>query len=99
MKQKTRSISAKELKMLTGMDTLPRAICDIAERMKRRSWSLGNKALSWSGVNWEKDTVLFLWLANAGENCVAYNYFTTNIADAIDCISGNLNPQEVTRRA
>ena len=99
MKKPKRSISAKEVKRLTGKETLVRAICDITDRMKRRSWKLGEKSLEWSGINWERDTVLFFWAESTWDNCVAYSYFTTSIADAIDCISGRLNPQEVTRRA
>lgn len=60
---------------------------------------IGEYRVQFSGINWIKDTVLFFWCQNAGENAVAYRYWTTSIENAIDCISGKLSPETTKRRA
>lgn len=97
---KDRSINAKELKTLTNQSSLPRAITAIAIRMQKRTWKLAGKLVEWSGINWEKDFVLFSLIESAGENSASYRYWRVAIEDAMDCITGNLDGlQTLERRA
>lgn len=94
-----RSISSSELKKLTGAARLNQAISLIASRLEKRNWMIGEYNVQYSGINWAKDTVLFFWCQNAGENAAAYRYWTTSTEDAIDCISGKLSPETTERKA
>lgn len=94
-----RSISSSELKKLTGATRLNQAISLIASRLEKRNWMIGEYRVQFSGINWSKDTVLFFWCQNAGENAVTYRYWTASIEEAIDCISGKLSSDSVERRA
>lgn len=88
---KNRSITAKELKSLTKTDSLPRSLMEIANRLKRRTWTVKGKTVEWSGINWEKDYVSYSLIESSGENSASYRFWRCSIEDAIDCISGNLD--------
>lgn len=84
-----KSISAQEIKSLTKQPTLPRAIAVLAKRLEARHWKHGERSFSFSGINWDKDYVLFcaIWSVEGG---AAYQYLKASIADTCDCLTGNL---------
>jgi hypothetical protein len=94
-----KSISSSELKSLTGAKKLNQAISIIASRLEKRNWMIGEYRVQFSGINWIKDTVLFFWCQNAGENLASYRYWTISIEDAIDCINGKIALEITERRA
>ena len=94
-----RSITATELKKLTKMKRLAPALSAIYTRLEKRAWRIGGYRVEPAGINWEQDYILFSYIANAGENSVTYRYWRTPIAEAIDCLSGDLQPHQVERRA
>jgi len=59
--------------------------------MQSRIWKMANKVVQWSGINWDKDYVLFSLIESAGENAASYRYWRVSIEDAIDCVSGKLD--------
>ena len=95
----TRSITANELKDVTKMKRLAQALSAVYARLVKRTWRIGEYRVEPAGINWEQDYVLFSYIANAGENSATYRYWRTPIAEAIDCLSGDLQPHQVERRA
>jgi hypothetical protein len=86
-----RSITAKELCATLKASRLAEAITLLANRLQRRNWKCNGQPFAWSGINWEKDYVLFFRCWTAGEGLAGYRYLRTPIADAMDCTSGTLD--------
>lgn len=85
-----RSISAYELKQLTGQRSLMHALNVAGERIERRTWRDAEREYRFAGLDWRKDRVLFFACWNVAPGVAAYRHKALSIADALDTPTGNL---------
>jgi hypothetical protein len=89
-------MKASEMKALTGAKNKWIASSMLCDRIKARKWKyLGDEA-SFAGHDMRKNLVHFCITKSAGIGCCSHRRIALSMEDAIDCISGYINPNEVT---
>lgn len=84
-------MDAKEMKLLTGAKTKLAAIGILYARLEKRNWSYAGIPARIAGYDYKKNLVHFTQTESAGENSCWHRRVYFSMADALDCVSGNLS--------
>jgi len=89
-------MNTNEMKKLTGAKYKMQAISILCERIERRNWKYNGDSASYAGYDFRKDLVHFCITKSVSPGTVSHRRIGVSMDDAIDCITGDIKPEQVT---
>ena len=87
-------MKAVEMKALTGAKYWQQAVSILCDRIKKRTWTYNGDEAKFGGYDHRKGLVHFCICKSAGPNCASFRRIGLSMGDALDCLSGTINPNE-----